>query len=113
MSLRALEGSLDGVLLWMVGAKPRTQQLIHSFEIRFDDGSLAAGNAPPNAPSRGEVILGEASKGYDRQIGSHRGHGDMRVIIDYQFVVDLVGKNNQVMAAREFGNLFKRSARVD
>src|SRR5208283_274484 len=46
VTLRAFERRLDRVLLGVVGAEARAQQLVHAFEVGLDDGSFAAGNAP-------------------------------------------------------------------
>src|SRR5208337_5054129 len=85
--LRAFECGPDRVLLGMIGAQARTQELVDAFQVRLDDGSFAAGNAPSDAPSGGEVILGQSAESNDRHIGRDRGHGDVRVVIYYQLVV--------------------------
>src|SRR5208282_4901806 len=110
--LRAFERSFDRVLFGMVGAKTRPQQLVHAFQIRLDDGSVAAGNAPSNAPSGGKVILGQSAESNDRQIGRDRGHGNMGIVVDNQLVVNFIGKDNQIVLAGEFGDLFQHRART-
>src|ERR1017187_1918475 len=56
--LRAFERRLDRVLLRMIGAQTRPQQLVYSFQIRLDNGSFAAGNAPSDAPSWRKIVFG-------------------------------------------------------
>src|SRR5208282_6105013 len=51
MILRTFKRGLDGVLLRMVRAQARAQQLVYAFQVRLDHRSLAAGNAPSDAPS--------------------------------------------------------------
>src|ERR1039458_8787044 len=115
--LRTFERGLDRVLLGMVSAQARTQQLVHTFQVRLDDGSFAAGNAPSNAPSRSEVILRQSAERNDRQIGRDRGHGNMGIVVlvlavDNQLVVNFIRKDNQIMLAGEFGDLFQHRART-
>src|ERR1700690_1523130 len=104
MILRAFEGGLDGILLGMIGAEAGAQDLVHAFEIRLDHGSFAARNTPSDAPSGGEVIFAESAEGYDWDVGRDRGHGNVRIIfgafVDDQFVVDLVGEDDQVVLTR-------------
>src|SRR6266404_296454 len=97
----------------MISAKTRPQQLIYAIQIRLDYGGFAAGNAPSNAPSGGEVIFGESAESNDWHIGRDRGHGDVGVVIDNQLVVNLVGKDDQVVLAREFRNLLEHFPRTD
>ena len=37
----------------------------------------------------------------------------MRVVVDYQLVVNFIGKDHQIVAAREFGDLFQHRAGTD
>src|ERR1019366_3149052 len=111
--LRAFERGLDRVLLRVIGAEARPQQFVYAFEIRFDNRSFAAGNTPSDAPSGSEVILGQPAEGDDRHVGRYRGHGNVRVVgfpIDGQFGVNLIGEDDQVVLAREFGYLLEHLA---
>src|ERR1700704_2208154 len=100
----------------MVGAESRPQELIYTIQIRFDDGGFAAGNAPPDAPSGSEVILGQSAKSNDRHVGRDGGDGNVGVVVllpvnvNDQLVVNLIGKDDQVVAAREFCNLLEHFA---
>ena len=97
----------------MIRAKPGPQQAVDALKIWLDDGGFAAGNAPSDAPSGGEVILGQSAESNDRHVGRDGGHGDVRVVINNQFVVNLIGKDDQVVPARQFGNLLEHLARTD
>src|SRR5271169_287249 len=125
--LRAFERGLDGVLFGMVGAEARAQQFVHAFEIGLDYGRFAAGDAPSDAPSGGEVILGESAEGNHGDIGRDRGHGDVGVVVrlfpvgvvvrlfpvNDEFVVNFVGKNDQVVTARQVPNLLEHFSRAN
>src|SRR5208337_4165470 len=104
--LRAFERGLNRVLLGMVGAEAGAQKFVHAFEVRLDDGSFAAGNAPSHAPSGGEVILGQSAERNDRHLGRDRSHGNMGVVIDNQLVVNFIGKDDQIVLAGKLGDLF-------
>ena len=115
--LRAFERGFDRVLLRMVGAQTRTQELVHALQVRFNDRRFAAGDAPSDAPSGGEVVLGKSAESNDRDVGCDRGHGHVRVVIGFpinnQLVINLIGKDDQIVLARQFRNLLEHLACAD
>src|SRR6266851_5208421 len=68
MVLRAFEGRRDRILLRMVGAEARTQQTVNTFGVRLHRGRFARDHAPPDAPSRNEIILRHTAEGYARKV---------------------------------------------
>src|SRR5207244_2479661 len=89
------------------------QKFVNPFQIRLDRGRFATGNAPSDTPSGGEVVFGQPTEGNYRNVGRDRGHGDVRVAVDDQLVVNFIGEDHEVALAREFGNLLKHLPRAD
>src|SRR6266849_427448 len=97
----------------MVRAEAGAQKFVDAFQIRFDYGCFAAGNAPSDAPSGCEVVFRQASESDDWNVGRDRGHGYMRVVVDDEFVVDFVGEDYEVVLARQVGNLLQHFPGAD
>src|SRR5579862_8316113 len=57
MILRAFECLLDRILLRMVGAQSCAQQAVHTFAIGLHRDRIAGDDAPPDPPSRNQIVL--------------------------------------------------------
>ena len=57
--------------------------------------------------------LGQAAKRNAGQVGGERGNGDVLVAVHAQAVVDLVGKNHELVPTRDLDNALERLTRID
>ena len=57
--------------------------------------------------------LGKAAKGDAGQVGSERGNRDVLVAVHAQAVVDLIGKNHELVPARDLNDALEYLARID
>ena len=74
---------------------------------------VARKHHPANTIARDHVRLGQAAKGDAGQVGRERSNRDVFVAIHAQTVVDLVGKDHQLMPARDLDDALEYLARVD
>ena len=81
MILRTFQRGLDRVLLGMVCAQPGAQQFPNAFGIWLHGRCLATDYSPTDAPSRGQVILGESAKRNHGHVRRHGREGDVLVVI--------------------------------
>ncbi len=112
MILRAFERGLDRVLLGMIGAEARTQQAVDGFGIGLYGSGFTGDDAPSNAPSGDEIVLRHAAERHAGHVGRNRRKSDVWRVFQNQFVVDFVGKYDQVVAARQFRNLLQHLPRA-
>src|SRR5579872_6656188 len=113
MILRAVERSLDGVLLGMIGTETGAKQFLDPLRIRLYGRGVAADNAPSNAPSGRKIIFRDPTEGDSGDVGSNGSEGDVLVVVEDQLVVNLVGEDHQVVAASDLGDVFEHSACAD
>ena len=77
MILRAFERRLDRVLFGMVRAETSAQQAMDALGVGLNSSGIAGNDAPSDTPSGHKVILRHATEGHARDVGSHRGKGNM------------------------------------
>src|SRR5580765_694653 len=96
----------------MVCAQPRAQQSPDTFDVGLHGSRVAANDPPSDAPPRGEVVFRESAKRDDGHIGSDGGEGYLRVVVEDELVVNLVREDDEVVAARQFGDRFQHATRT-
>ena len=114
MILRSLQRGRDGVHERVRSREPRAQQFVHRFQIIAERLRRAGGHRPADAPAGHQVGLRQPVERDDRKIGRKSCNGDvLAIFVDDQLVVDLVGEDEQVVAARQLNHPLQRLARVD
>src|SRR5581483_6567827 len=85
---------------------------MYAFDVRLDYCWIATDDAPSQAPSGCEEVLGHAAEGDHRHIGRNRSHRNTFVTIEHELVVNLIGENDEIMLPRQLGNLLKHGSRT-
>ena len=111
--LMATERRLDDRLGRHVGAQAHVREHVDTHNEVAHAALVARKHHPANTIARDHVRLGKAAKGNAGQIGSERGNRDVLVAVHAQTVVDLIGKDHQLMPARNLDDALEHLARVD
>ena len=105
---------LDDALCRNIGAKAHFGKKIQSLDIPFGVGLVAGETHPADAESRNAVGLGKAVEAECQKIRRERGERDMlRLTLHDKSVVDLVGKEDEVVLAGDLHDLFEDLLRVE
>ena len=111
--LMAAERRLDDRLGRHVGAQAHVRKHVDAHNKVAHAALVARKHHPANTITRNHVRLGKAAKGNAGQVGSKRGDRDMLITVHAQAVVDLVGKDHQLMPARDLDDTLEYLARID
>ena len=111
--LMAAERRLDDRLGRHVGAQAHVGEHVDAHDKVAHAALVARKHHPANAIARDHVRLGKAAKRNAGQIGGERCNGDMLVAVHAQAVIDLVGKNHELVPARNLNDALEHLARVD
>ena len=103
-ALIAAQGRLNGVLHRRIGTKTHGREHIEAFDIAFGMMFRTVEHHPALAEAGHAVGFGEAVKGNGQQVGGEGGNVMVYGIIVKNFIVNFVGKNNQAVFPRQFGN---------
>ena len=75
--------------------------------------SFGPGDRQPAGAVTGDAVgLGQAVERQAQQVGRHRRHRDVLGVVVEDLVVDLVGEQQQLVLARQFGDLLEDLAAV-
>ena len=111
--LMAAERRLDDRLSRHVGAQAHVGEHVDAHDEVAHTALVARKHHPANAIARDHVRLGKAAKGDTGQIGGERGNRDVLVAVHAQAVVDLIGKDHQLMPACNLDDALEHLARID
>src|SRR5215469_7689272 len=103
MILRSFKRRTDGILLWVIGAQTAPQQFMNALKIRPQRHSIAAGDAPPYAPTRREIGLRKPAESNHRHIRRERRQRNV-LTFERKLVVNLVRKHHQIVLASKLSN---------
>ncbi len=116
MVLRAVQRDFDGVLLGMIGAQTRAQETVNAFYIRLDGIRIAADDPPANAPAGRKIIFRQAAESHHWNIRRDGRDGELLILfafVEYELVVNLVGKDDKIVSSRQVRQLFQHAAGAD
>ena len=111
--LMAAERRLDDRLSRHVGAQAHVREHVNAHDEVAHAALVARKHHPANAVARNHMRLGQAAKRNAGQVGGERCNGDVLVAVHAQAVVDLVGKNHELVPARDLNNALEHLARID
>ena len=111
--LMAAERRLDDRLSRHVGAQAHVREHVDAHDEVAHAALVARKHHPANAIARDHMRLGQAAKRNAGQVGGERGNGDVLVAVHAQAVVDLVGKNHELVPARDLNNALEHLTRID
>src|SRR5206468_1410555 len=111
--LRSIERSRNRVLLRMISAQARTQQLVDTIHVRPDHSCVTADYCPSDAPTWSQIVLRQSSEGDNKNVKSDNCKGDVLIIFENELVIDFVDEDHQVILPCQFGDVFQHSACAD
>ena len=111
--LMTTECRLNDRLSRHVGAQAHVGEHVNAHDEVAHAALVARKHHPANTIARDHVRLGKAAKGNAGQVGSERGNRDVLVAVHAQAVVDLIGKDHQLMPACNLDDALEHLARID
>ena len=111
--LMATECRLNDRLSRHVGAQAHVREHVDAHDEVAHAALVARKHHPANTIARNHVRLGKAAKGDAGQVGGERGNRDVLVAVHAEAVVDLIGKDHQLMPACNLDDALEHLARVD
>ena len=111
--LMAAKRRLDDRLGRHVGAQAHVGEHVDAHDEVAHAALVARKHHPANAIARDHMRLGQAAKRNAGQVGGERCNGDVLVAVHAQAVIDLVGKNHELVPARDLNDALEHLARID
>lgn len=103
-ALVSAQGRLNGMLHGRGGTKAHRREHVQAFDIAFCMMFRAVEYHPALTETGYSVGFGEAVKRNGQQVGGEGGNMMVYGTVVKNFVVNFVGKNNQAVFARQFGD---------
>ena len=104
-ALVAAERGLDRQLPRRVGAQAHRGQHVQPLDVVAGMALVAGDDHPAGAVAAGAVVLAQAVEGDEQHVVGQRGDAGVGVAVVQRLVVDLVGKHDQLVLARQLDDL--------
>ena len=112
-ALISAERHLNGMLRRHIGAQPHIGQQADALDETGCVLGRSGDHQPAGSVTGHPVGLGQPIEGQAQQVGSHGRHGDVDDVVVEDLVVDLISEQQQLVFARQIGDLAERLPAVD